>query len=255
MKILTLLTLFALVSCGSLSTGKPQEGKVSYSYNDVSGRFDLVREHKLIKKKLLSRVQIVSSASGVSKVLEKSIVVSQLGSVKLNKKRLMVLRPSASEFTVWLEGKKYFSKTKLNTKTKSLDVQFESPETGLKQESKRFPNSKNFCYYSQIPECLYHNSLLPQALDTDKKLEFYIVWESYPFTQDQFSHVGKNLFSKASIRFERTEKKLLRFIVEVEGQMILYHFSKSFDLVKVSWIAQGITVLPAGEELTSLDEE
>lgn len=231
--------------------GKPREGKIVYNYNDVAGKFGFVREHKLLKNKLISRTQITNSG----KVLEKSILVSELGSVKQSKKRLVTLRPKASEFTVWFEGKKYFSKTKLNIKDKSLTVQYDSPETGVRSESVPFPKSRFFCYYSQIPECLYHNTLLTQAYDSKAAFDFYFIWESYPFNQEQFSHLGKNLFSKATLKYEGIDKNLLRFIVEVEGQIILYHFSKSFDLVKISWIAQGITVLPSGEDISSLDEE
>ncbi len=251
MKTLILLSLFILASCGSVLSGKPREGRTLYSYNDIAGKFGLVREHRLLKNKLISRTQITNSG----KVLEKSVLASETGSVKQNNKRIMVLRPVASEFSVWLEGKKYFSKTKLNAKNKSLNIQYDSPETGVKSENVSFPKGRYFCYYSQIPDCLYHNTLLTQAYNSKAVSEFFVIWESFPFTQEQFSHIGKNLFSKASIKYEGLDKNLLRFIVEVEGQIILYHFSKSFDLVKISWIAQGITVLPAGEDISSLDDE
>jgi hypothetical protein len=61
--------------------------------------------------------------------------------------------------------------------------------------------------------------------------------------------VGRNLFSQASIHFDKMEKDLLRYEVEIDGQLVLYYFSKEYDLVKIVWIAQGLTVLPPGEEL------
>lgn len=55
------------------------------------------------------------------------------------------------------------------------------------------------------------------------------------------------MFSSAKIRFEMVDRGLLRFLVSVDGESILYHFSKSFDLAKISWIAEGITVAPINE--------
>ncbi len=60
--------------------------------------------------------------------------------------------------------------------------------------------------------------------------------------------MGKNLFSSSSVKFDREEKNIFIFEVDIEGQLLLYYFSKSYDLVKIVWIAQGIMILPPGEE-------
>ncbi len=61
--------------------------------------------------------------------------------------------------------------------------------------------------------------------------------------------VGKNLFAPASVKFDGENNGLFRYIVEVEGQEVLYEFTKSYDLVKVVWISQGITIAPPGQEI------
>jgi hypothetical protein len=229
--------------------GTPKEGKSEFSYLDESGTYKLQRESKLIKKKIVTRNQIMDTKGSGSKVLEKTIMVSQLGSIKSKKGRMITVRPVASEFVVWLEGKKYSSRMQINTSTKSMKLTLDSPESKWQGTSEiKFPRGKYFCFFNQIPECLYRNHLLEMALESEQvEFNFYVVWDSYPYIQDQLSRVGQSLFAPATIKFDGAIKGQFRYIVEIEGQMILYQFTKSFDLVKVAWIAQGITIAPPGE--------
>lgn len=253
----TWLFIFLVLSCGSiLSKRSPKETKNSYAYLDSSGRFVYSREQKLIKNKLISRTQIASSEGNSQRPLEKSIMVSQLGSVKDTKGRSLVMRPYASEFTVWLEGKKYETKLRLDPKTKSMVVTLNSPEAKWKGQSLvPFPKGRQFCFYSQIPDCLYHNQYLIKS--SDKKGEtfpFYVVWDNYPYVQEQFSGVGSKLFAPAVLKYEGESKGVMKFMVEVDGQSILYHFSKSFDLIRMFWISQGVSIIPPNEEINDVDE-
>jgi hypothetical protein len=250
---LFLTTLFT--SCSTLTPGiRPIESKFTYSFTDVSGQYSLTRETKTVKNRLVTRAQLTSKDS--SKALEKSITVSQIGSIKGEKKSRSVVRPMASDFSVWLEGKKYSSFMRLNAGNKSMSLKLESPDAQWRGDSEvKFPPGKYFCFFSQIPECLYHNQYLQQAhSNPNAALDFYIVWDSYPYMQEQFTGLRINLFAPAILKFEGELKKRLLYMVEVEGQIILYHFSKSYDLVKMAWIAQGITVVPLGEETSNEDE-
>ncbi len=256
MKI-ALLSLFLVCSCSSLlSSGSPKQIKQNYAYVDGSGRYGFTREHKLLKNKLISRTQLSSSQGSSAKPLEKSSMVSQLGTVKEKKGRSLVMRPFASEFTVWLEGKRYDSKMRLDPKTKSMIVDLTSPEPQWQGRSSiPFPKGKQFCFYGQIPDCLYHSQLLTKAIENrGERLPFYVVWDSYPYLQEQFSGIGTKLFAPAVVKYEGEQKSQHRFLVEVSGQGIVYHFSKSFDLVRMFWIAQGISVIPPNEEMSDLDE-
>lgn len=246
-----LLCLILLNSCTSLvKSVSPKEGKSFYSYVDAAGKFTYGREHKLIKNKIVSRAQIILAQGGSQKILEKTITVSQLGTVKDKKSRVLVTRPYAAEFTVWLEGKNYSSKMRLDQANKAMLVELSSPEEKWRGNSSiPFPKGKQFCFFAQIPDCLYHNLYLSRALaKKNEGLSFWVVWEGYPYIQDQLVGVGKRLFSLATLKYEGEAKSQHRYSVEVDGQTVLYYFSKSFDLVRMLWIAQGISILPPGEE-------
>ncbi len=254
MKTILLVLSFFLLSCAMVTQdGPPKEGKTTYSFADVSGNYSLEREVKLKDKKIITRSRLVGSDS--QKTLEKSITVSQLGTIKVGSSKVLIVRPFASEFTIWLEAKKYFSRMQLNPESRSIRVEMESPEPKWNGAAEvAFPKGKYFCFYSQIPECLYHAQLLSTLVKQPKKSEsFYVIWDSYPYLQEQFTGLGKDLFSRAKVKFDGEMNKNLRFMVEIEGQTILYHFSKSFDFLKMAWIAQGITIVPPGEE--AVDEE
>ncbi len=251
------LFLLLISACSTIiGHGSPKQGKKTFSYTDASGTYVYTRETRLLKNKLIARTQISSAVGSAQKILEKSVMVTELGSVKSSNGRVLVSRPFASEFNVWLEGKRYDSKMRLDPRTKSLLVDLVSPEEKWKgRESYPVPKGTLFCFFSQIPECLYHNLLLSRSVDRpEETFSFYVVWDSFPYIQEQFSGVGMKLFAPAVLKYEGEQKSILRFTVDVSGQSVLYHLTKSFDLVRMLWVAQGISILPPGEEQTSSDE-
>lgn len=256
MKTFLLFGLSFLLSCSQLGGAKPPEGKSIYSYTDVSGSFRYVREVKIIKKKLVTRTQILVPSAGADRVVEKSVTVSQIGSIKEDHGRSLIIRPLASEFSVWLEGKKFSSRMQLDTRRKAMRVSLESPEPQWKGTTEvSFPRGKKFCFFTQIPECLYHNQLLSQALERKSQtFDFYIVWDNYPYLQEQLTNVGKNLFSHATLKYDGEPKGRIRYIIDVEQQVILYQFTKSFELAGFSWISQGINLVRPGEEIKTEEE-
>lgn len=250
-----LITLLLLAtSCSSFESNGHRKLKADFSYTDISGTYVMEREQKLVKNKLVTRN--VLKASGTSpKTVEKSITVSQLGTIKTKQGRALTVRPLASEFVVWLEGKRYSSRMQLNPKNKAMTVQLTSPEEQWQgQREIPFPGGKYFCFYSQLADCLFHNQFLERVKKSKSRLAFFIVWDSWPYTKDLLTGINQQLFAPAFLRYEGEEGKNLRYIVDVDGQIILYHFSKSFDLVKIAWIAQGITVVPPGQETPSEDQ-
>lgn len=258
MKTNFIFLLGFVISCSRLQTsGPPPEGKFIYSYSDVGGNFRYQRDLKIHKKKLITRTQIMIPSAGSDKVVEKSVTVSQIGSVKDKNGRTLTVRPMASEFTVWLEGKKYTSKLQLDTVRKSMRVTLDSPEEKYKGQSEvRFPQGKYFCFFTQIPECLYHNRFLIKAFENKKlNYDFYIVWDNYPYIQEQLNNVGKNLFSHASLKYDGEPKGRIRYIIDTEEQVLIYQFSRDFELTGFSWISQGINMVRPGEEVKNEVEE
>ena len=252
MKCVVLSLLILLMGCSSsLLQGEPRLGKTTYSYVDESGTFSLLRESKLLDQKIVTRNQMIDKSGSGAKVLEKSVLLSRIGSIKVKNKRLITIRPEASEYTVWIEGKKYFSQMRINPFKKMMTLTLSSPEQKWNGTSEiSFPRGKYFCFFNQIPECLFRNYLLSNSKNADgRKMDFYVIWDNYPYIADLLTAVGSKLFAPASVKFDGEYDNLLRYIVEIENQVILYQFTKSFDLVKVAWISQGITIAPPGQEI------
>ena len=251
------VSILLCFSCSILPTKKKlNEKKHEYLFIDGSGKFIFSREHRLLKNKIISRTQISSSQGSSHRILEKSVTVSQLGTIKENNHRVLVMRPLASDFTVWLEGKRYDSKMRLDIPNKKMLIELNSPEEKWKGKSSvAIPKGKQFCFFSQIPDCLFHSLLLSKTLDRKGDiLPFTVVWDGFPYIQDQYASVGSKLFSPATVKYDGEDKRVLRFLVELDGQSILYHFSKSFDLVRMFWIAQGVSIIPPGEDSNDTEE-
>jgi hypothetical protein len=252
-----LLILFlSLCSCaGLVPQASPKQEKRIFGYHDVSGKWALSREHKIIKKKLVSRVVIAQNLGTTGKHLEKSVVVSQVGTIQGKRGRIPTVRPFAVEYSVWLEGKEYKSQMKLDPAKKSMTVDLDSPEARWKGRSSiRFPKGDQFCFFSQLAECLHFNQLLYRAqAQAEKPIPFLIVWDSFPYVKELYSGVGGTLFASAAISFAKESQGVLHFEVEVDGQTLLYQFSKSHELVRMFWISQGISILPPGEEVQEVE--
>ncbi|PJB54401.1 MAG: hypothetical protein CO099_01815, partial [Bdellovibrio sp. CG_4_9_14_3_um_filter_39_7] len=73
--------------------------------------------------RLITKYQ-VKARDTEGKVLEQAVIFSNPGRVK----EVSLSRPEISQYTVWFEGKKYFTEIKLNPKSKTLDLKLESPE-------------------------------------------------------------------------------------------------------------------------------
>jgi hypothetical protein len=176
--------------------------------------------------------------------LEKTFVLSKLGSVKTKAGRVVAVRPELSQHTVWLEGKMYFSQLKLNAKKKVLEVLMQSPEpnwNGTKEI--RLPRGQIFCFYSQLPDCLVASGLLEKADTSQRRPRFIMVWDSWPYHQEHFSGLKSSAFVTATLGAEGNG----RYVVEFFGQSIALHFSKDHSFARLLWTAQGISILPPGE--------
>jgi hypothetical protein len=249
-KFIVPLLLF-IISCTLKNPSQNfREDYSTYNYLESSGTYKFIRESKKISQKIVTRQQMMDEKKGSPKLIEKSITVSRIGSIKNKSSRLLILRPEASEYTVWLEGKKYSSKLELNPRGKTMRIMMESPEKKWQGTSEvTFPKGKYFCFFNQLTECLRLNFLLSKALEQkSREFHFYLIWDSYPYVQEIFNRVGTKLFTPASVKYDGTINGLLRFIVEVEGQVVVYQLNSSFHFIKMAWISQGVTIAPPGEE-------
>src|SRR5690606_19463316 len=140
-------------------------------------------------------------------------------------------RPWASEFTIWFDKKKHQSKSQLDIKSKELDFTIIRPE-GTSQKVFPFPSGQFFCYFSQIPDCLIASGYLQRIIEQKKTLLFIIVWENYPYGNEQYERIPNHPFSVASIEYDSKQKNHHMLQLHFSGQIIFYHFNSDYRFDK-----------------------
>ena len=163
MKIYPVLFCFFFISC-SVFKNKNQPSteltstKANYKYIDAQGELPMHRNvlYEESKHKLSTMIKLIDPDKKENEVMEKVVSVSDVGSLKKKKSKRNILRPNISQFTTWLEGKRYFSQIKVLPKSRELIINLESPEAKWTGESKvALPRSLSmYCFYTQIAECL-----------------------------------------------------------------------------------------------------
>jgi hypothetical protein len=238
MKILLLLLL--IFSCNRIQRKSNFSGTTFYTYKDPSGTYLLKRDLIETKNKIQLRQKLLGQTSD-KKPLEKSITISQVGVIKTKKGKTLSIRPFISQFSIWFEKKKYFSQFKLNKKEKKLDLILRSPEAKWNRtESLSVESGKIFCWFSQIPECLRRANLLVR--ERRKKINFIVIWESFPYYTEQYQNVPSEVFSRAVVYFDGYFERNLKFNVRIGDQTLIYHFSEDNEFEKLFWISQGISM-------------
>jgi hypothetical protein len=221
-------------------------GDDSFLYTDKNGKYTIKMNSGINQKdKSYFTKKIMSGPStDGDKILEQSITFSELGSVR---GKTHIMRPKMSQYAVWFDGKKYFSELKVNPKKKLLEIKMQSPETnwnGTKQF--KFPSTKKIsCFFSQIIECVRVSGFIDNAINNKKgKMNFYVIWEGYPYLNDTFSDFPSEVFSKAELEFDGdTKSSEYRFNLQVAGQSIFYMLDKSKKFKKMFWVSQGISMI------------
>ncbi|AUN99855.1 hypothetical protein DOM21_01485 [Bacteriovorax stolpii] len=243
------ILLVTLISCsgmgkkGAVSKLPSEDG--AFSYTDKNGEFyvrisaGLDKDNKNFSTK---RVMEIPNRQK-DKILEQSVAISTLGSVKKN----IILRPKISQYNVWFDGKKYASELKINAAKKAIDLKMTSPESqwnGTKQV--KFPSTKMLpCFFSQIIECAKVSGFISKA--SDKKsgsTKMLVIWEGYPYLNETFSDFPSELFSEAVLEYDgKTKESERRFNLRVAGQSIFYILNDKDVMIKMFWVSQGISMV------------
>ena len=249
-----IFTFFLLVSCTLLNNQKKTNKnllstkgysyKAEYSLSDKSGSYVVKKETGLDqnKKLFVTKEQILPEDNDENKVLEKVISMSKPGKIK----DIPLFRPESSQYTVWFDGKKYFSQTKIDEKHKELTVQLISPEKqwmGLKKFS--FPvDSLHFCYFLQVIECMNYTGFIQKAIKHQaQEMSFYLVWEGYPYIQEQYL-IPDGPFVQAKLTYEeKISDKEHRFSLSFGNQVLFYFVDNIGQTTRKIWISQGLGLL------------
>lgn len=212
---------------------------------DKSGVFRLERESGPVAK--LKNVFAVKRIlkDDENKILEQSVVISKLGSLK---GKISILRPEKSQYTVWFDGKEYSTSTQIDTANKSLGLSLNSPEEQWRgQKSVPFPrNGLIYCYFSQLVECILATGFIHKAIDSGNgEMNLHILWEGYPYIQQQYVGLPDEVFSSATFTYDgENERGLRRFSLNIKNsnQLIFYQLNKSDELKGIFWPAQGLSI-------------
>jgi hypothetical protein len=247
---LTLILCSQLYSCAFFNKALRKDKTLSagakvatYSLVDKSGKFELQREFGYIKSKnqYITKRRIFSDDSE-RKLLEKSIVISTPGSVK----GVNVLRPSISQYSVWFEKKKYFTEMEISPKDKSMLVKLSSPEKHWRGESRiKFPPMTGvYCYFSQVIECANISGFLDEATKRQAgSMQILIIWEGYPYFQEQYLNIPKEVFSNAVLEYDgKNSNGERRFTLKFSGQSIFYFVDSKNNFSKMFWVSQGLSI-------------
>jgi hypothetical protein len=207
------------------------------NYNDQSGNYNLKREIKYQKGKLVTRVKLFSTQS--TKELESIIAVSSIGRLQ----KAVALLPEISQFRVWFDQKEHFSQIKLNRKTQSLDIISKAPVTKWNFERQyKLPKGKYYCFFSQLPECLKEQNLLAKTAG-NKKVQVFVIWDNFPYHNEQYEGLGEEPFVRATLTLEGHDKNMLKFGLDLGNQSIYLHFNQKIEFVAYYWISQGISAV------------
>jgi hypothetical protein len=253
--VFSLMITGQFISCSGISTAQKNKIKnenEKFTFTDASGNFQLKREVGLNKngKQVFVKTQLLPENGSEKNALEKSIVIGELEEIKFKEKKLTILKPHVSQFTVWLEGEKYFSQVKFDEIGKKIEVVTNTSEKkGNKNNNEKktikLPENGNgvYCFDSGLIECVKVTNFL--KISSEKKagkMNFNLIWDKYPFLKDSYSQIPDEVLSEASFSYEgETTDGELKYVLSVGDQAIFYHFDKNFNFVKKFWVSQGIT--------------
>ncbi|MDA9189434.1 hypothetical protein N9O57_00465 [bacterium] len=217
---------------------------LNYELTDKAGNFNLNINEGLTKKgNAYATKTIIYEHSKTQSVLEKTISLSKMG--KLG--RSFILRPEVSEHSVWFSGEKYFTRIRLLADKRALSVKLTSPEDKWNKsfEVSLPKSSKLFCFFSQVIACSGKIGFIEKAIAARSgKMDFQVIWESYPYFTEQYLNMPEEVFSDASLSFDEiTPEGHFRFNFTFEGQSIFYDLDENLKLVKKFWVVQGYTLL------------
>ena len=77
------------------------------------------------------------------------------------------------------------------------------------------------------------------ALDKLNSMNF----DGFPYYSEQLQNLSGQLYTLASVYYDGEFDKTYRFGVNVENQIIFYHFNYELEFERMFWISQNITMV------------
>ncbi len=232
-----------------LSSNWSSNSQSQYDFSDLSGQYSLKLEKRIDKKNRFRQRSLLFEKKKSETLLEKVVAVAQLGKLEgQNGPADSLMLPLASQYTVWYDGKKYFSQMRLNRKKRAMSVFNFIEGTPPVESLSPFPKGKVFCFFSQIPDCLRATGFISEAIRFGGgTMKFWIIWENYPFHTKQYTNFDEKVFSSAVVTFENTVDNLFRFEIQFSKQSLFYLFDQNQNFAKMYWVTQGLSIVPSGQ--------
>lgn len=256
--LLAFVTLLSL-SCARLEVPKKLDlqsnasilkvTKDIFILSDKAGEFSVERESGRLGEGYKFAVrQKIQSFERDSEILEQLISISQTGKLK----KLFVLRPEKSQYTVWFEGQRYFSELSVNVDNKSLQIELESPEKRWQgRQEVPFPTGTGvYCFYSQVIECASFTGFISKAIkEKAGEMNFHLIWDGYPYIMEQYPGIPEQVFSPATLSYDgMTDSGEQRFLLRFYGETIFFMVNKDGKYDKKLWVSQGLTKIKKGSK-------
>ena len=243
MKYILYLVLLVLLSCSlGAMKGQIKSYQRNYKFTDMSGEFILDFESGLSKKKeVYVKKRLIGEKD--NKEYEKLITISKIGALNVGGRKVRVLRPRISQYTVWFEKQKYFSQLEIIPQEKILKIWMKSPTkewNGVQSIS--FPNSRGiFCFFSQIVDCVKVTGFLSKAIkNKGGKVNLTTIWEGHPFISEQYSGIEGPLTTSVFSYEGLSQEGNFIFNLSFGNQVLFYHFNQNMQLEKKFWVSQGL---------------
>ena len=244
MKNLWLAVLMALSACSSGPLTKGLDNyRRNYQFSDMSGQFILDMESGLSKEnEVYVKQRLIGKKD--NQEYERLIAISERGQLSGQGNKISVLRPKISQYSVWFENQKYFTQLEVLAGQKELRVEIRSPEKKWHGPQRiPFKNSRGvFCFFAQLADCVKVTGFLSRAIEQKGgKMSLTVIWESYPFVEEQYSGVtGPFALSVFSYQGRSREGDFI-FNLDIGNQILSYHFNRKMQLEKKFWVSQGLT--------------
>ena len=176
-------------------------------------------------------------------MLEKVISISRPGTMK----DISLFRPEASQYSVWLDGKRYFSETRFDEKKKGNDCENALSLRNSGQAHERFPFPEGtgvFCYFLQVIECANYTGFIKKAIEKKAgQMNFHLIWEGHPYIGQQYL-VPDELFTRARLSFDGgMAGEEHRFSLAFGDQMLFYFVNNDGQMTRKLWISEGLSFL------------
>lgn len=251
--LLTTLLSLVLSSCSLLNRKNPADlvndfykksSQARFDLVDKAGAFVLVRENGYREKdnRFLTKSSIYPENDNRNKLLEESVTISNPGALG---GKVKVMRPFASRYRVWFEGKEYKTEMFLREKEKGLQIKMTSPESQWSGEKMiTLPKGTGvFCFHNQLIECVRMTGFLNLATKNDTGvMNFHLIWDGYPYYSQQYVNLPNEPISEAKFIYDGTTASgESRFTLDVENQKIFYFVDKEYNFIKRFWVAQGLS--------------